>query len=279
VSAAAPEKSSNFYLGFLFLGPRRRAALAAVYAFARHVDDIVDSGELSKEEAAEQIAFWKEEVTRLRPGQTRHPISKRLAPFVEEFDLPQEGLLGLVEGMALDLQPRRYENIEDLEKYLYGAAGTVGLLCINIFGYEKTPAADMREYAIAMGNALQLTNIMRDVGADLECGRIYLPRKEMEAAGYSLEELQNREHNAAFSRLMEALYVRAKGYYRQARSLAHPGDRRSLLPAEVMAHVYEDVLETMRAGGFRVFFAKTRISKARKLWLTIKAWLASRGIY
>lgn len=275
----SPEKSSNFYFGFLFLSRRRREALAAVYAYCRHIDDIVDSMDLPEKEARERLDFWRKEIDELYKDRPNHPISSRLHPFVKEFDLPKEGFRELIAGMTMDLDKKRYETFEDLKRYLFGAAGTVGLLCVNIFGYRYTRPEKIREYAIEMGNALQLTNILRDVGADLELGRVYLPARDIREAGYSLEELLRREYSPAFSRLMAREAHRAGEFLSKARSLLDPRDASSMLPAEVMARIYEDVLDRIRAGGYRVFFQKARVPTWRKAWIAGKAWCASRASF
>lgn len=275
----AAERSSNFYLGFLFLPRRRREALEAVYAFCRAVDDIVDSGEHTEAQARAHLDAWRAELARLYAGESRHALARRLEPFVRELDLPREAFLDMIDGMQLDLDRKRYEGFAELERYLYGAAGTVGLLCVRIFGAARTPAPELREYALAMGNAFQLTNILRDVGADLERGRVYLPLADLRACGYPLDALLRREHNAAFEALMELQYARARDFYAKARGLLHPGDRRAMLPAEVMARVYEELLERLRAGRWRVFFRRERVPLGRKLLLALQAWAASRGIY
>lgn len=277
--ASAPEKGSNFYLGFLFLSKRRREALAAVYAYCRCVDDIVDSGELKKEDARAQLDFWREEIVRLYAGAPTHALSRNLLPFVEEFNLPQEGFSELIEGMAMDLEKNRYETIADLERYLFGAAGTVGLLCVELFGYAHTSPEDIRAYAIEMGNAMQLTNILRDVGTDLEQGRIYLPQADIREAQYSVQDLIARKHTPAFTRLMEREGARAREYFRKARSLLHPSDAPSMLPAEVMAHIYEDVLARIEAERYRVFFQRIRVPLWKKSALALRAWMLSRGIF
>jgi phytoene synthase len=270
------EKSSNFYLGFLFLSERRREALAAVYAFCRHVDDIVDDVDQPEEEARKQLADWRTEIAALYDGRPAHPIAKRLAPYVLEFDLPKEGFLELINGMEMDLDKKRYKSIEDLEKYLFGAAGSVGLLCVKVFGYKHTSEERIREYAIEMGNAMQLTNILRDVGADLEMGRVYLPTADIEEAGSSLEELYQRKHTPAFTHLMEREWERAKSYFNRARNLLDPRDRANMLPADVMARVYEDLLDRIREERYRVFFQKVRVPGWRKVYLAASAWMASR---
>ncbi|HVE13349.1 MAG TPA: presqualene diphosphate synthase HpnD [Elusimicrobiota bacterium] len=277
--APAAERGSNFYLGFLFLPKRKREALAAVYAFCRLVDDIVDSPSLPKEEAARQLEFWRAEIERVYSGEPTHALGRRLQPFVREFMLPKEGFVELIRGMEMDLNKSRYETFADLEKYLFGAAGAVGLLCVEIFGYKKTSPQDVRKYAIAMGNAFQLTNILRDVGADLEMGRIYLPLEDIREAGYSVEALLRREHNAWFQRLMGKEAARAREFYRRARNLLDPADRPAMLPAEVMASIYEAVLDEIQERQFHVLFHRVRLSTWRKASLAFGAFLRSHGIY
>ncbi|MEK7656192.1 MAG: squalene/phytoene synthase family protein [Elusimicrobiota bacterium] len=274
-----PESGSNFQLGFLFLAREKREALREVYGFCRRVDDIVDSGSLPPPEAAKELDFWVGEIERLYGGTPTHPLSLRLLPHVREYRLPKEGFLSLLAGVRMDLEKSRYETFEELEKYLYGVAGSVGLLCVEIFGYRHTPVAEVREYALSMGNAFQLTNILRDVGSDMERGRIYLPQEDFRAAGCGMDSFLRRQHTPEFLRLMGLQYDRAKGFYRKARNLLHPLDRAAMTPAEVMAAIYEELLDTMKSGQFRVFFTRTRLPLWRKAALACKAWAASHGIY
>ncbi|PCI40140.1 MAG: squalene synthase HpnD [Elusimicrobia bacterium] len=276
---AAPQKSSNFYLGFLFLSKQRQEALGAVYGFARVVDDIVDGGEFSDEEAAKELDFWDQEVERLFEGKQEHPITIAIEPHVKRFNLPEEGFVELVKGVRMDLEKSRYETFEDLEQYTFGVAGAVGLLCVEIFGYKKTSAEDIRAYALAMGNAFQLTNILRDVGEDLERGRIYLPLADLKEAGCSEEMIISRRHTPEFKSLMNREYQRAKEFYREARSRLHPDDRVSMTSAEVMAHVYEALLDQIKEEDFRVQFQRVRVPTWRKLILAVKAWLYCRGVF
>jgi phytoene synthase len=280
--ASSPESGSNFRLGFLFLPKRKREALSAVYAFCRHVDDIVDSGELPAEEAARRLDTWRRDIERLYAGGASaaseppaHPLAGRLKPFIEEFRLPKEGFLEVLRGVGMDLDKKRYEDFDELSAYLFGVAGAVGLLCVEIFGHRSTPPDRLREYAVAMGNAFQLTNILRDVGGDLERGRVYLPLADIREAGCSVESIFRREHTPAFERLMEAEYRRAKGYYARARALLHPDDRRGLAAAEVMAGIYEGLLERIREERYRVLFGRVRLSGWSKAWLAARGWARS----
>jgi 15-cis-phytoene synthase len=279
-STAAPaERGSNFFLGFLFLSRKKRDALSAVYAYCRLIDDIVDAGSLEREEARRMLDFWRAEIDRVYAGTPTHSVGQRLAAALKDFDLPKEAFLEMIRGCAMDLESTRYETFQDLESYLQGVACSVGRLSVEIFGYRHTSAADIKEFARQFGYAFQLTNIIRDVGADLEMGRVYLPESDMRAAGYSREALLRREHSPAFDRLMETLYQRAQASYRRGRSLVDFRDRPGLVPAEVMAHVYEGLLDDIKRGGYRVLFHKTTLGPLRKARLALKAWLYCHGIH
>jgi len=279
MNAAPPqaEKTSNFFLGFLLLPRVQRQALSAVYAYCRLIDDIVDSGSLSKDEARRMLDFWSAEVERLFEGRPTHSISAALLRPVADFKIPKEPFCEMIRGCSMDLEGRRYETLSDLESYMRGVASSVGVMCVHIFGWEYTPRERMTQFAVDFGYAFQLTNIIRDVGADLEIGRVYLPLFDLRRAGYSEERLAAREQSPVFESLIRAQYDRAKAYYARARSHVDVRDLPRLLPAEIMAHVYEGLLDEIKRDGFRVLFHKTRLSSRRKLALAFKAWLYCHG--
>ena len=273
------EKGSSFYLGFLFLPKAKREALAAVYAYCRLMDDIVDDGGLSADEAKRQLDDWRGEIERLFTGKPDRPLSQRLLPFVEQFHLSKQPFLELIDGVEMDLTKKRYETFEELEPYLYGVAVTVGQLCVQIFGHAHTDPEGLRDYCKNMGYAFQLTNILRDVGGDLEFGRIYLPLADIRKAGYSVDKLIHRDHDPEFRAVMNAEYERAKTYYRRARNCLDARDRPAMLPAEIMARVYEGVLDELKALDYRVFFHRARLSAWRKARAALAAILYSYGIH
>lgn len=279
MSTAAPraEKKSNFLLGFLLLPRAKREALSAVYAYCRLIDDIVDSPEIPKDEARRQLDFWRGEVDALFAGRATHPISQALARPIADFKIPKEPFLEMIRGCAMDLDGARYETIEDLESYMRGVASSVGVMCVHIFGWDYTPRERMLEFARDFGYAFQLTNIIRDVGADLELGRVYLPLTDLREAGYPVERLIAREPSEAFERVMRKQHARAKDYYARARKLVDFRDRPRLLPAEVMAHVYEGLLDDIAREDFPVLFAKKRLSRLRKCALALRAWFYCHG--
>ncbi|MGH7442484.1 MAG: phytoene/squalene synthase family protein, partial [bacterium] len=178
-----------------------------------------------------------------------------------------------------DLDKNSYATFEDLEPYLRGVACSVGELAVRIFGCRNTSEENLKDYVRLFGCAFQMTNIMRDVGADLELGRVYLPEADMKEAGYSRQELIRREPTPAFARLMEMEYNRAAGFYRRARNCVDFRDRPALLPAEIMARIYEKILEEMRQDGFRVLFKRYRVSRLGKIACVLDSWLYCHGIH
>lgn len=278
ISAPPPaERKSNFFPGFLFLPKAKREALSAVYAYCRLIDDIVDEG-LPKDEARRQLDFWREEIERLYQGAPTHEISRGLLKAIADYKIPKEPFLEMIRGCAMDLDGARHETITDLESYMRGVASSVGIMCVHIFGWTYTSRESMVEFATTFGYAFQLTNIIRDVGADLEIGRIYLPLADILEAGYSVDRLVLREPGPAFDRLMAVQYKRAKEYYARARKLVDFRDRLNLLPAEVMAHVYEGLLDEIKDREFCVLFQKTSLPGWRKAALGLRAWLYCHGI-
>ena len=196
---------------------------------------------------------------------------------VADYAIPKDAFLEMIRGCAMDLDETKYETPEQLESYMRGVASSVGIMCVHIFGWTHTPKERIVEFATTFGYAFQLTNIIRDVGADLEIGRVYLPREDIKAAGYTLERLSQRESGADFERLMLGQYKRAKDYYARARALVDVRDRAGLLPAEAMAHVYEGLLDEIKARRFPVLFGKTRLPGWRKAAYAFKAWLYCHG--
>ena len=234
--------------------------------------------ERPKEEARKQLQFWREEIERLYQGVPEHPIARDLLRPIADYKIPKGPFLEMIRGCAMDLDGTRYETIEELESYMRGVASSVGIMCVHIFGWSHTSKENIYEFAQTFGYAFQLTNIIRDVGADLEIGRVYLPLADIRAAGYSVDRLLHRDHDPEFDRVMDVQYKRAKDYYARARKLVDFRDRLNLLPAEVMAHVYEGLLDEIKAREFRVLFHKTSLPGWKKAWLAFRAWLYCHGI-
>jgi phytoene synthase len=263
---------SNFYYAFLFLGKEKRQAMYAVYALCRSVDDVADG---TAPVAAKQASLeaWRRELDRCYQGQPEHPITAQLAQSLRRFSIPKEYFEELIAGVEMDLTRTRYATFGELYEYCYRVAGVVGLMCIEIFGYRNPKAKD---YAVNLGVALQLTNIMRDLRADAERGRIYLPQDELARFGYGEADLLQGVYNPAFVALMRFCGERARRYFHNARQLLAAEDRRSLFAAEIMGTIYYRLLEAIEAAGYRVFDRTIALPTRRKLWIALSVWARSR---
>jgi 15-cis-phytoene synthase len=261
---------SNFYWGFRLLPHDRRRALCAVYAFCRAADDMADEPGIGRD-PRRLLARWRTELEAVYAGRPQHPIGVALADTVARFAIPREHFDALVAGVEMDLSLSRYESWEDdLSRYCYGVAGTVGLIAIEIFGY-RNPSA--REYAVSLGLAFQLTNILRDVAEDAARGRIYLPRQDLARFGCSEEDILGGRMTEAFRLVMAFECARAGEYYGRARFTLAEEDRQTLAPAEAMRLIYEQVLRRVMFRRYDVFGAKVRLTRPEKAGLAVAAWV------
>jgi len=277
VSQLTRRSRSNFYYAFLTLPRPRRDALYAVYAFCRTVDDIADLGQERGVDAAtlrRELAAWREEIARCYApaGRPEHPIAQRLAVAVRAYPIPQDALLAIVDGVAMDLDGAVYETEDDLYPYCYRVASAVGLAAIEIFGYTDAGA---RSYATNLGIALQLTNIIRDVGSDARAGRVYVPRQDLGQFGVTVEDLRAGRYTDGFACLMAHQAARARRFYRQAREAFPRKDARSLIAAEIMGQIYWALLRRIEAGHFRVLEERVTVPAGRKVAIALRCWTAA----
>jgi phytoene synthase len=285
LSSRLTKKSrSNFFYAFLALPRPRRDALYAVYAFCRTVDDVADAPAAAGDAAAQaadrearraELARWREDVERcFRPGATpSHPIAGELARAVRAFPIPREALLAIIDGVEMDLDGGGFETADDLYPYCYRVASAVGLCSIEIFGYTSPST---RDYAINLGMALQLTNIIRDVGADAQAGRVYLPRQDLRAFGVSEDDLRAGRYSDGFSRLMAHEAERTREFYARAAAAYPRADARTLVAAEIMGRIYRALLEEIAARGFRVLGERITVPARRKVAIALGCWTAAR---
>ncbi|MEO5350138.1 MAG: presqualene diphosphate synthase HpnD [Magnetococcus sp. YQC-3] len=267
---------SSFFLPFFFLSPPRRAAMYAVYAFCREVDDIVDSG-LPIPEASSQLEQWRQELQQAFAGHPTHPITLELVRYQRLFALPVQPFHDILAGMTMDLQQNRYQTLDDLTLYCYRVAVTVGLIAIRIFVHDQIPDSwtEGRErlFAQQLGMALQLTNIVRDVAEDAQMGRIYLPKQWLADSGVSEEEILQHRWTPQLGAMLHQLAELADRYYQGADELAQsPQERRTLMPALFMGAIYRTCLEQMRQGGFRCFGGSHKLSLPTKLAVLWRTW-------
>src|SRR6267378_2825168 len=263
--------ASNLALAFVLLPKHKRDGMSALYAFCREVDDIADNEGLPLEQRREALNRWRADVARACAGEPPEmPVNRELQPFIQQHQLPFGLFDELIRGVEMDLEIKRYETYEQLEQYCYRVASVVGLLSIEIFGYTD-PAT--REYANALGKALQLTNILRDVRADAERGRIYLPRAELARFNISEEEILRLRYTERFYELASDVARHARGFYQRAREILPEQDRRSMAAAELMGSVYWRLLRKLELQRFDVFGPNpTRVSSGQKLLLILRTF-------
>ena len=260
------QSGSSFYSAFLFLPPPRRAAITAFYAFCREVDDVVD--EVSDPGvAATKLAWWRKEVETAFNGQPTHPVMKAVMPHTAAYGIRAEHLLAVIEGCQMDLDQSRYLDYAGLARYCHLVAGVVGEVAASIFG-QTDPATTA--YAHKLGLAMQLTNIIRDVGDDARRGRIYLPVSELKQFDVKAQEILNRGYSDRFTALMKFQAERAHRIYDEAFALLPDADRRAQKPGVMMANIYRTLLREIEADSFQVLHQRTSLTPLRKLWIAMR---------
>ena len=268
----AAASGSSFYYAFLFLPPERRRAITAVYAFCREVDDVVD--EVSDASVAQaKLAWWRGEVAALFRGQPTHPVTRALQPFVDgPFGITQERLAAVLDGMEMDLRQNRYLDYPALQRYAHLVAGVVGEMSASIFGYRQAATLD---YAARMGLALQLINVIRDVGDDARRGRIYLPLDELQRFGVRASDVLEARYVDGFVPLMRLQAERARTVYREALALLPADDRRTQRTGLIMGAIYATLLDEIEREQFRVLHQRIALTPLRKLWIAWKTWVSA----
>jgi phytoene synthase len=271
-------RDTNFYYSFLVLPADKRRAIVAVWDFCRAVDDALDeAGGSDAGAAAREIARWRREVSAAFGGGVLETSQGRaLAPFVAQFNLPRDAFDALVEGVEMDLGPRRYETFADLYEYCIRVASAVGLICLEIFGYADPRS---RQYATDLGVALQLTNILRDVPEDLARGRVYIPQEDLRRHGCTEEDLaceSSRAGHGVRSAQVRALLrqqaERARDYYARAAAGLPRRDARRLVAAEIMGAIYQSILERIERADYDVFSRIVRIPRPRRALIAATTW-------
>jgi phytoene synthase len=261
----ARTRAKNFYYSFLLLTAQQRKAMCAIYAFMRYCDD------LSDEPGATRAAIerWRGELEDALEGRfSGHPVWPAFYHTVRRFGIPHDYFRAMIDGVVSDLEPRRFETFEQLQRYCYQVASAVGLTVIHIFGFDTPTALPLAEKC---GVAFQLTNILRDIREDAERGRIYLPAEDLRRFGVSEEDLHAGKRNAAFLALMQYEAARARAYYQESQpllDLIHPRSRRSLW---ALISIYSRLLERIETSGYDVFSRRVRLSVLEKSWIVARA--------
>jgi len=266
VQDKAAASGSSFYYAFLFLTPPRRAAITAFYAFCREVDDVAD--EVSDPGvAAAKLAWWRSEVGAAFAGNPTHPAMRALMPHVADYGIEPRHLLAVIEGCQLDLDQSRYLDFPGLARYCDLVAGVVGEVAASIFGRTLASTVD---YAHRLGLAMQLTNIIRDVGDDARRNRIYLPTSELKQFDVKAAEILDRKYSDRFTALMRFQAERAHRTYDEALALLGDADRPAQKPGLMMANIYRSLLREIEADDFAVLHQRISLTPIRKLWIAMQ---------
>jgi phytoene synthase len=260
-------RDTSFYYSFLVLPAAKRDAIVAVWDFCRAVDDAVDEpGGLDPRRALQD---WRAEIGRCFSGLPQTPQGQSLQPFIGTFHLPRKPFEDLVDGVEMDLAIARYQTFEALYEYCWRVASTVGLVCLEIFGYSRP---ESREYAMNLGIALQLTNIIRDVRVDLERGRVYLPQEDMRRFGVTEADLRIGRVTDGIRALLAEECGRAREYYRRADATLPRADARRLVAARIMGAIYRGILRRIEAADYDVFSRVIRVPRPRRALIAASTW-------
>lgn len=273
-TAYTKQSGSNFYYSFLFLSKAKRQAMYTIYAFCKAVDSAVDeppAGSNPKDE----LRRWRRELDAVYGGTPTLPITVSLAHHVKALSIPKAYFEELVKGVEMDLSNNRYATFDELSLYCYRVASVVGLICLHIFGTTSPRAQD---YAVSLGMAFQLTNILRDVGADASDNRVYLPLDDLRNCNYSEKALLQRTYSPEFKMLMQQEAARARQYYEKARAALAalpPSERRALIVAEIMRGIYSRILDRLERSGYQVFGPRISLSTTHRLAIALSIWFRS----
>jgi 15-cis-phytoene synthase len=274
VSPPQMEKS-NFAYSFSLLPREERNAITSVYAFCSYIDDIVDSTPSTSDQAVskkiERLAFWENAIESIYTKSDLSPFLMPFAKVIRRFDIPKQYFLTLIDGVRRDLFITRYATFDELKDYCYSVASVVGLISIEIFGYKYE---ETKNYAINLGYALQLTNILRDVKIDKDRGYIYLPKEDLEKFDITENDIINEVYDNRFVEMMRYQTQRVRDYYHKARTSLHPDEKMTIYSAEIMDAIYYRLLEKIELNEYNVFGKKIRVNPVHKLLITLKHWLS-----
>ena len=270
-TAYTKQSGSNFYYSFLFLSKTKRQAMYTVYAFCKAVDSAVDEPSAGSN-PKDELRRWRRELDAVYGGTPTFPITVSLAHHVKALSIPKVYFEELIKGVEMDLSNNRYATFDELSLYCYRVASVVGLICLHIFGATSPRAQD---YAVSLGMAFQLTNILRDVGADASDNRVYLPLEDLHASNYSEKALLQQTYSPEFRTLMQQEGARARHYYEKAHAALTslpPSERRALIAAEIMRGIYSRILDKIEQSGYHVFGPRISLSTSHRLAIALGIW-------
>jgi phytoene synthase len=270
------KSKSSFYYAFNLLPNEKRDAMNTVYAFCRQTDDIIDEGNEPDELKYEKLHKWRIEFEKAFSGNSAYLLLNKLANTISKFNIPLDPFFDLLKGMEMDLQRKTYLTFDDLVLYCYRVASTVGLMCIEIFGYKNKSAKD---FAIDLGIALQLTNILRDIKKDAKNGRVYLPQEDLKKFSYTENDIYLNSYNPNFVNLMQYEVERAKMYFERATNELDLDDKPSMFAARAMQHIYYKLLNKISDADFDVYNNNIRVSNFEKIGISLGVWAKYNLVY
>lgn len=272
----AKTSRSSFYYAFNLLPEEKRDAMNTVYAFCRKTDDIIDEGNESDELKYDKLHKWRVELEKAFVGHSDYTLLNKLGRTIHKFNIPYEPFFELLKGMEMDLQNNRYLTFDDLRLYCYRVASTVGLMCIEIFGYKHKSA---KEFAINLGIALQLTNILRDIKKDSLKGRIYLPQEDLQKFSYGEEDIFNQKYDDRFTALMKYEVERAEKFFDIATENLNLDDKKAMFAARAMQHIYKRLLEKIIEAEYNIYKKNIRVNSFEKVGISLGVWAKYRLVY
>jgi 15-cis-phytoene synthase len=270
------QSNTSFYYSFSLLPKHKREAIHAVYAFCRYTDDIVDEGSDDINRKVVLLRSWRMELARALRAQSKFPLLNQLAATARRFNIPVDHFYELIRGVEMDLSKRRYQNFAELKDYCYLVASSVGLMCRQIFGYKNEST---RDYAINLGIALQLTNILRDVKDDAKKGRIYLPLEDLKRFHVTEDDIFHGNYTQNFVNLMRFECQRATEYFDLARNALKDEDKHYFMAARIMWSIYAHTLKRIEHSNYNVFRQRIGISKPLKILIAFRYWVSHQLQY
>ncbi|MGA9291546.1 MAG: presqualene diphosphate synthase HpnD [Ignavibacteriaceae bacterium] len=270
------KSKSSFYYAFNLLPNEKRDAMNTVYAFCRQTDDIIDEGNEPDEMKFEKLHKWRIEFEKAFNGNSEYLLLNKLANTISKFNIPLDPFFELLKGMEMDLQRKTYLTFDDLVLYCYRVASTVGLMCIEIFGYKNKSAKD---FAIDLGIALQLTNILRDIKKDAKNGRVYLPQEDLKRFSYAENDIYLNSYNPNFVNMMQYEVERAKSYFERATNELDLDDKPSMFAARAMQHIYYKLLKKISDADYDVYSNNIRVSNFEKIGISVGVWAKYNLVY
>ncbi|HQI40864.1 MAG: squalene synthase HpnD [Ignavibacteriales bacterium UTCHB2] len=276
VKEISKKSKSSFYYAFNLLPEEKREAMNTVYAFCRKTDDIVDENLDPTDIKYEKLRKWRIELEKSFSGHSEYILLNKLGTTISKFNIPLDPFFELIKGMEMDLQKDRYKSFDDLQLYCYRVASTVGLICIEIFGYKHSST---KQFAIDLGIALQLTNILRDISKDAKNGRIYLPQEDLIKFNYSESDLFSFNYNNNFRELMIYESSRAKSYFNLATSHLNLEDKKTMFAARAMQHIYYKILEKIIDKDYDVYNNEIKVNKIEKVGIALGVWAKYNLVY